>query len=77
MKKGTAIVLIGGIAVGTVAVAAISVVTGSIIPISIWSMSTTVVGSQTMNVLRVKTGQLQPVKVMKLPEQAEALRRVQ
>lgn len=77
VKKSAAIALIGGIVIGTAAVAGISVMTGPIIPISIWTMSTTVVGSQTMNVLRVKTGQLQPVKVLKLPEQAEGLRRVQ
>ncbi|WAH39488.1 hypothetical protein [Alicyclobacillus dauci] len=77
MKKRTAVVLIGSIAAGTVTAATLSVMWWTIIPISIWSMGTAVIGGQTMNVLRVKNGQLQPVKVYKSPEQSDVLRRMQ
>lgn len=60
MKTKTAALIVGGIVAGTITVGVVSLLSWSIVPMSIWGISCGVVGSQTMNVLRVRSGQLQP-----------------
>lgn len=56
--------VIGGLAVGTVGVGIVSVVAWSIIPLSLWGIGCAVVGNQTMNVLRIRDGKLQPQHIV-------------
>lgn len=66
VNNRTAVAIVGGVTVGTAVAATASVIMWTLIPIGIWSMTVGVIGAQTMNVLRVKTGQLQPVHVVKV-----------
>lgn len=72
MKNSTALAIVGGIAVGTVAVGVASLVVWSVVPMTIWTLTATVIGTQTMNVLRIKSGQLQPTQVVR-PESTHVI----
>ncbi len=60
MHKKIAALAIGGVVAGTVTAGIASISLWSVIPMSIWAISCGVVGSQSVNILRIASGQLAP-----------------
>lgn len=44
---------VGGLVIGTVAVATVSILTWSTVPIFVWATSCAVIGSQTVNIMKI------------------------
>lgn len=64
MNKKTTATIVGGLAVGTVAVGVISLSVWSVIPITVWAVSAGTIGNQFLNLERIRTGKLQPTRII-------------